>query len=358
MTLFDPRTARILFTIMAFVVGLGLIYVLRQALLIFLFAIFFAYLMEPLVSRLQSLVRTRARAIAILYLLLMSTLVTFFSFVGPQIGRDAARLGAALPQIVDKVNNGQIAVQIAAERGWSFHTQQVAQRFLKDHQAQITDGMQRIGLRAAELAQNVTWLILIPILAIFMLHDGRGFAMNALRNIRQEPQRRLVEGVISDMNEMLAHFVRSQILLAILSLVVYTTGLTLMGMPYALVLGFAGGILEFIPVVGWITTAAAILVVATLVGAPPLYWLIPFLVVWRIIMDYILVPRILGHRLKLHPLALLFGILAGGEIAGVLGIFLSIPVMASLRIVLHRWHLYSNGKFAATMLFDQVMSRK
>ena len=358
MTLFDPRTARILFTIMAFVVGLGLIYVLRQALLIFLFAIFFAYLMEPLVSRLQSLVRTRARAIAILYLLLMSTLVTFFSFVGPQIGREASRLGAALPQIVDKVNNGQIAVQIAAERGWSFHTQQVAQRFLKDHQAQITDGMQRIGLRAAELAQNVTWLILIPILAIFMLHDGRGFAMNALRNIRQEPQRTLVEGVISDMNEMLAHFVRSQILLAILSLVVYTTGLTLMGMPYALVLGFAGGILEFIPVVGWITTAAAILVVATLVGAPPLYWLIPFLVVWRIIMDYILVPRILGHRLKLHPLALMFGILAGGEIAGVLGIFLSIPVMASLRIVLHRWHLYSNGKLAATMLFDQVMSRK
>ena len=358
MTLFDPRTARILFTIMAFVVGLGLIYVLRQALLIFLFAIFFAYLMEPLVSRLESLVRTRARAIAILYLLLMSTLVTFFFFVGPQIGREASRLGAALPQIVDKVNNGQIAVQIAAERGWSFHTQQVVQSILKDHQAEITDVLQRIGLRAAELAQNVTWLILIPILAIFMLHDGRGFAMNALRNIRQEPQRTLVEGVISDMNEMLAHFVRSQILLAILSLVVYTTGLTLMGMPYALVLGFAGGILEFIPVVGWITTAAAILVVATLVGAPPLYWLIPFLVVWRIIMDYILVPRILGHRLKLHPLALLFGILAGGEIAGVLGIFLSIPVMASLRIVLHRWHLYSNGKLAATMLFDQVMSRK
>ncbi len=64
-----------------------------------------------------------------------------------------------------------------------------------------------------------------------------------------------------------------------------------------------------------------------------LLWLLVFLLVWRGIQDYVTSPRIMGRQLRLHPLAVLFGILAGGEVAGVIGVFLSIPVLAGLRIV-------------------------
>jgi predicted PurR-regulated permease PerM len=76
------------------------------------------------------------------------------------------------------------------------------------------------------------------------------------------------------------------------------------------------------------------------------YWIgvLVFLGVWRLIQDYLISPRILGKSTELHPLAAIFGVLAGGEIAGVLGIYLSIPVMASLRIVWRRWRLYAEKR--------------
>jgi predicted PurR-regulated permease PerM len=76
------------------------------------------------------------------------------------------------------------------------------------------------------------------------------------------------------------------------------------------------------------------------------HWLalIVFLGIWRLIQDYVTSPRIMGHSMELHPLAAIFGVMAGGEIAGILGIFLSIPVMASLRIFFRRWRLYAEKR--------------
>lgn len=117
-----------------------------------------------------------------------------------------------------------------------------------------------------------------------------------------------------------------------------------MHVPFALMLGTAGGILEFIPVVGPLVAAFLILGVALLMGYP--YWaiLLIFLIVWRIVQDYFVSPRVMGKNMELHPLAAIFGVLAGGEIAGVLGVYLSIPIMASLRIVWRRWRMYAEKR--------------
>jgi predicted PurR-regulated permease PerM len=72
--------------------------------------------------------------------------------------------------------------------------------------------------------------------------------------------------------------------------------------------------------------------------------LLAFLGAWRLVQDYVVSPRVLGQSTELHPLAAIFGVLAGGEIAGILGIYLSIPVMASLRIVWRRWRLYAEKR--------------
>jgi predicted PurR-regulated permease PerM len=76
------------------------------------------------------------------------------------------------------------------------------------------------------------------------------------------------------------------------------------------------------------------------------HWLglIIFLIGWRLIQDYVVSPRVMGRSMELHPLAAIFGVLAGGEIAGVLGVYLSIPVMASLRIVWRRWRMYAERR--------------
>jgi predicted PurR-regulated permease PerM len=87
-----------------------------------------------------------------------------------------------------------------------------------------------------------------------------------------------------------------------------------------------------------------ILAVALLMSYPHWLVLLIFLIAWRLMQDYVVSPRIMGKSMELHPLGAIFGVLAGGEIAGVLGVYLSIPVMASLRIVWRRWRLYAEKK--------------
>jgi predicted PurR-regulated permease PerM len=124
----------------------------------------------------------------------------------------------------------------------------------------------------------------------------------------------------------------------------YSAFLGIMGVPYALVLGTLGGVLEFIPVVGPLAAALAIVSVALLMSYQHWLILVIFLGVWRLVQDYVSSPRIMGESMELHPLAAIFGVMAGGEVAGILGIYLSIPVMASLRIVFRRWRLYAEKK--------------
>jgi len=111
-----------------------------------------------------------------------------------------------------------------------------------------------------------------------------------------------------------------------------------------LVLGTAGGMMEFIPVVGPLVAAVVILSVALLMSYTHWLLLLAFLIAWRLVQDYVVSPRIMGKSMELHPLGAIFGVLAGGEIAGVLGVYLSIPVMASLRIVWRRWRVYAEKK--------------
>ncbi|HEV2117231.1 MAG TPA: AI-2E family transporter [Terriglobales bacterium] len=344
MALTDTRTARVLFTALLFVAGLALVYLTRHTLILFLFAIFFAYLVEPLVSQTVRWVRTRTRAIAVIYLGLAILLTLFFSFIGPRIGHEAQRLTQNLPALLGNISSGQIAIQIGKERGWSFDTQLQVKAFLASHSEEIGQLASRAGLRLATLAQNIWWLILIPILAVFFLRDGRTFTDVVLMMIGSRPQREFVEGVINDLNDMLAHFIRAQLTLAALALLVYVVFLGIMRVPYALVLGTAGGILEFIPVVGPFVAAVLILGVALLMSYQHLFLLALFLGVWRLVQDYVTLPRIMGETMQLHPLAAIFGVLAGAEIAGVIGVFLSIPVMASLRIVWQRWRIYAEKK--------------
>ena len=339
----DGRTARVLITVLLFALGLGFLYVARQTLIAFLFAIFFAYLMSPLVSSLEKLLRGRVLAIAVIYSLLLGLLVLFFVSMGPRIGRESARLGQSLPALT-QLSSGQIAEQLGHDHGWNGRLVDFARDYLVSHSNQITQLAQKIGLRVADVAKEAWLLIIVPLLSIFFLKDGHSFSQILLDLVRSRPQRELLQGVLSDLNQMLAHFIRAQLTLAGLTLVMYSAFLAMMGMPYALVLGTIGGLLEFIPVVGPLVAAVIIVSVALLLSFPHWLGLVVFLGIWRLIQDYVTSPRIMGHSMELHPLAAIFGVMAGGEVAGILGIFLSIPVMASLRIVFRRWRLYAEKR--------------
>ena len=344
MSLIDGRTSRVLFTVLVFAAGLGFLYVARRTLIAFLFAVFFAYLVDPAVSRVQKWTKSRGRSIAVIYLLIITLLGTFFFFVGPRIGHEAQRLSESLPALIERVSSGQIAEQIGAEHGLSKATRREMSNLLVSHREDLLSLAQRAGLRGAEAAQQSWLLIVVPILAAFFLKDGGSFGQVALSFVHTKPQREFLQGVLSDMNQMLAQFIRAQITLAALSWIAYCLFLWLTGAQFTLMLGSAGGLMEFVPVVGPLVAAVLILGVALLTGYSHWVLALGFLIAWRLVQDYVISPRVMGKSVELHPLGAIFGVLAGGEIAGVLGIYLSIPVMASLRIVWRRWRMYAEKR--------------
>lgn len=346
MGIIDRRTVCVLTTIILFV-GVGaFVYGAHNTLIAFLFAIFFAYLLDPAVSAAERRITkgSRGRAILLVYLGLVGLLVLWGFLVGPRLAAEARGLATAFPGLLDNVKTGQIAHQIGSRRGWSFNTQARLAQFLSSHQHTFVEWASSLGTRVASVASHVVWIILIPILAIFFLRDGRALAESAIQTVDQRSQRQFLRGLSEDVNGMLASYIRAQLTLAVISLVVYIVVLEILRVPYAIVLGTLGGIMEFIPVVGPLVAASMILGIAFIANYHHLLILLLFLGCWRLIQDYVNSPRIMGGKLQLHPLAALFAVLVGGEIGGVVGVYLSIPIMATLRIFWRRYQRYSEAQ--------------
>src|SRR5580658_6805115 len=200
---------------------MGFLYAARQTLIAFLFAIFFAYLMSPLVSYLEKLLRGRGLAIGMIYAILLGLVVLFFISTGPRIARESSRLGQSLPAL-SRLSSGQIAEQLGQEHGWNSRMVDMARDYLASHSDEIERLAQNLGLWVADVAKQAWLLLIVPLLSIFFLKDGRGFSQILLDLVRSRPQRELLQGVLSDLNQMLAHFIRAQLTLAALTLVAYS----------------------------------------------------------------------------------------------------------------------------------------
>lgn len=335
---FDKRTAQALFTALVFAIVLLFLYAAWRAIIGFLFAIFFAYLLEAPVGRFESWFHgRRAMAIAAVYAIFLAALTLVFLLAGPPFMQEAQKLAQQAPSLVNNISTGNLVRQLGEKHGWSKDTVERLNNLLLSHKQQFLSATQTFVVRAARTLQSSWWLLLVPLLAIFFLKDGRKFGQIIVNSVRDGRYRQIVASTIEEMNTMLGHFIRVQLVLAGLAMIVITAVLSIMRVPYAVAVGPCAGALEFIPVVGPVVGGALVMIVALMAGYPHLLPLLLFLILWRGIQDYVTSPKIMGTALELHPLAVLFGVFAGGEVAGVIGVFLSIPVLASIRILWHTW---------------------
>lgn len=338
--IFHKTTAQALATALAFAIVLAFLYVAWRALIAFLFAILFAYLLESPVARFERWFRgSRAAAITVVYIILIGVLVLVFSLLGPPIGQQAQHLAQEAPEWANRISSGNIVEQLGQRHGWSETTVKQFTGIIYEHREQIITEIQSLVVRAVRTVEDTWWLVLVPILAVFFLKDGHRFRDDIVQSVNPN-SREMVAAIVDKVSTMLGHYIRAQLLYSVLAMAVVTFFLWVMGVPYALALGPTEGALEFIPLVGPLVGGVIVMMVAFLAGYSHLLWVLVFLLVWRVMQDYVTAPRIMSGTLELHPLAVLFGVLAGGEVAGVIGIFLSVPVLAALRIVWHAWQFY------------------
>ena len=332
----DPRTLRVVWTVLAVIGTLALVYLLRKVLLVLVFAVVFAYLIFPLVKLVERVLPRSGRrplAIAVVYLVLVAALSTLVALVGPPLGREVAALGEKFPEISGQIKSGRLISNVFP--GWS--GAEILDDVARAHLPQVVEYAQRALTGALSWLSGAWIVIMIPIFAFFFLRDAERIADAVTGAIDDQGGWRLLSKTIArDLHSVFGEYVRALVLLCALTFVVWTVLFLIGRVPYALVLAAIGGALEFLPVVGPVAAGITVVSVALFSGFAHPWLLALFIMIWRLVQDYVSSPLIMGRGVELHPGLVIFGVLAGGELAGVAGMFLSVPVIASLRVVWRR----------------------
>lgn len=326
----DRRAARYTFTAAFVLLLLYLVYLVRVTLFIFILALLFAYLLSPLVDALDRLLpgRTRTPALALAYLFFLGLVVLAAVQIGGRIVDQARDLEGKLPAMIESLKGPPPAgaTSLEAEVIEKVRTQ-MAQRA-----GDLISMLPAASLKFVTVASDLIYVVIIPILAFFFLKDAPQIRQHLLDLVQDNSHRELLDEVMADVHLLLAHYMRALVVLVVAAFTAYSIFFTIMGLPYGVLLAAVAGILEFIPMVGPLT-GAVIVILATWASGGPVLAILIFLGVYRVIQDYIISPHLMGQGVEVHPLLVLFGVFAGAEVAGIAGTFLSVPVLAIIRIL-------------------------
>ncbi len=335
----ERHTANILLTTLFIGLLCGLIYTARRVILLFILAMLFAYLINPCVKFLQrhSLFFKNLRGPSVVEVYLACLLLIAFAgyAVGPTVSRNTGKLIDEIPALLNGLSTGDIAREIGDKYGWTDIQELRVKSFLGRHSTDVQTLVRDADLILSNVAQSVGWLALIPVLAIFFLRDGDHIADALIHLVFPASWYQSVRSAADELHLMLTRYIRAQIVLCGLSFAFYATTALVLRFPHAIALAVMGGLLEFIPVIGWTSTAGTIIVIGVLTHS---HWvlMVTLLGAWRVVQNYFNAPRLLGRQLEIHPLAAIFAVFVGAEVGGIVGMYLAVPLMAGMRVL---WRL-------------------
>jgi len=307
---------------------------------VFAFSILFAYLINPVVRFLQAhslfFRNLRGPHVAEAYLALLIFIALIAHALAPGYLGRTGKLLQKIPELSDRLSTGEIATEMGNKYGWSDAQTVRLKAFLIQHRSDIQSLLGSTG-RSATTA--IAAIVVIPILAIFFLSDGENLVNQVIHLVSTKDNYPALQSMATELNVMLRHYIRAKVILGGLSFSYATVALLILGFPHAVALGVFAGILEFIPIAGWMIAATTIVGVGVLTHS---HWILAavLLGIWRMLIDYWIAPRVFGHELDIHPLLTIFALMVGGAVGGFPGVYLSLPFVAAIRVV---WRRLSNS---------------
>ncbi|HEX9369811.1 MAG TPA: AI-2E family transporter [Roseiflexaceae bacterium] len=332
------------FVTVAIIVGLGilLMWAANAILPPFIAGLITAYLFNPLIGWLHR--RTgigRAIWIGVLYILSGVLVYALIRTLGPILGTQYRDLVAQIPKMRDQVERMIAANQIIDFGGIKFDLRELEKpiaTFFTDLASSLPSRVPDLVVTALE---RVLLFVTYLIVTFYLLLQAEQIT-SWLYGLVPAPYRAEIRGLGQQIDATLAGYVRGTLLLIPIMAVMIYIALTILGIRYALVIAIASGILEIIPLIGPWSAAGIAAIVALLQPTTPFGWSHAVLAivvvltyfVLRMAEDNFVIPHVVGHAVHLHPVLVLFAILAGGAIAGPFGLLVGIPVLAVARLLL------------------------
>ena len=346
---------RVLFVIVGLLIAGWLVYQVRTLLLLLVLSVFFCYLIAPVVHLFEQplyigrreIKLPRSVAIALVYVLIGVSLFVLVRWLGGRLSEQFTELTRNIPGYVKAASDAANNV-VNGANSWMRHLKLPQQ--WRDY---VTDRTKdSVGALGSQLEtfipvllgylKYLPWLILVPVLSFFLLRDAESFEHTVVNFVSSERLRRRIHWLLRDVSRTMAAYTRAQVIACGEIGLLVTLGLGIIGAPYSGVVGTIAGLLEFIPLIGPLIAACIAVGLAMTVSFKSAMIVALFLIVLRIAQDYVIYPRIVGHGIHMHPLIVIIAILAGAEIAGLVGVFLAIPVVG-LIIVIYNHYLAHRG---------------
>lgn len=330
----SPTTKRVIALVALALVALLLVRA-NAVITPFVWAAVFGYVFGPVVSSAQRRTRLpRGPLVAGLFVVLGLIVYAIGRLLVPVVADELRELQGTFPTLLNNVED-QLLTALA---GTGYESIAVGVFDEASGLAQvIADHLLPVAVTVAESLLRV----LVFVIALFyFLRDGPQIGAG-LREVVPRAHRDELLMLLDRINSVLGQYVRGQVILIAIMTTVTTIGLSVLQVPFSVLLGFITGILETIPIAGPITAGTFAVVVA--LGHPaPFGWtqvgyagvVAVMYTVLRHVEDYFVVPQVIGRIVELHPLVIIWSLLAGGAIGGLLGILVAVPVAASLRLAI------------------------
>jgi len=330
---------RIVVTLVA-VAGAGLLlYVARNMLIPLIIGAVIAVILFPWARRLSRITRlSHQLATACIYLVLIAALVPLFLLVGPLL---AQRIEMAQEDILNLLQRWEAAgAEEITVLGFSIAAQQIVDEIT----AAATEWVTATASGAISFVIDAAHTLLLAVVALvvgfYLTRDAEKIVSHVI-DIAPPRQRVSLRRLVAEIYRIWGCFFRSQLILCLIVGVILGASSAALGLPHPLLLGIWGGLLEFLPTVGhmvWGATAVTLAIFngSTYLPLSPLAFVLLVVGVYIVFTQVdlnVLIPHIIGGSLHLHPLVVLLGVIAGIEIAGVLGVVLAAPTIASLRVI-------------------------
>lgn len=331
----------------------GLIYLLAPVLTPFAVAALLAWLGDPLVDRLERRGLSRGAAVALVFAVMTLALVLAVVALVPLLERQIARLIEKLPLGV-AWTNGVVLPWIEAHTGFAvdrFDPGSVIE-MVKNHWQQAggiaSTVLGKVTSSGLAIVGFLGSLALLPVVTFYFMRDwdqmvGR---LRALLPRHVEPT---VSRLARESDQVLGAFLRGQLAVMLLLGLIYSVGLWLVGLDLALLIGIIAGFVSFVPYLGVIVGGGMALIAAAIQYQDFMHPLLVLgvFVLGQLLEGFLLTPKIVGDSVGLHPVAVIFAILAGGTLFGFLGVLLALPVAAVGMVLLREAH----GRYLASALY-------
>lgn len=339
--------------VIAVVVGF-IVWLLSPVLMPFAIAGMLAYMCDPLADRLEKWKLNRTLAVSIVFAVMVLVVIGVLLLLIPLVQRQVVHLIESLPSYVawvKQVAMPWIQVHLHLAPG-SFDADKIMDA-LRSHIGSVSSivavTLAKVSKSGFGIALWLTNLVLIPVVTFYLLRDWDRMVAQIDRLLPRR-QRPTIVRLARESNQVLGAFVRGQLLVMVALGIIYGVGLKLIGLDVGPLIGMVAGLLSFVPYLGFITGLVAA-VIAVLVQFGDWFHLGLLAIVFAIgqaMEGYVLTPKLVGDKIGLHPVAVIFAVLAGGQLFGFLGVLLALPAAAVIMVAVR----YGYARYQRSDLYD------